>query len=170
MSERKLEGPQPATAITPFQAPSEYNAAWDKLVPLAATELLIFDRDLRDGGWSALARNAALRDFLMGNRASRLQIIVHEITYIEGFLPRMVLLLRDFSYRIQILRTVADGRRAWDAFAIVDGRHILHRFHQDVMRGELALHAPVKARELRERFDEILQFTEPGVNATQLGL
>ena len=84
--------------------------------------------------------------------------------------PRLVLLLREFSHRMQILRTIEDGRNARDAFAIVDDRHVLHRFHQDFVRGELSLHAPLLARELKGRFDEILLFTEPGVNATQLGL
>ena len=79
-------------------------------------------------------------------------------------------LQRDFSHKIEILRTIGDARNAWDAFALVDGRHVLHRFHQSIMKGELALFAPTKARELRERYDEILLFTEPGVNATQLGL
>ena len=171
MPDRKtVEGPEPATITTAFGAPSEYVAAWDTLLPQATTELLVFDRDLRDGGWSGLARASALRGFMFRSRLSRLQIVLHETTYVEGYLPRLIALLREFSHKIEILRTVGDGRNAWDAFAIVDGRHVLHRFHQNVMKGELALFAPVKARELRERYDEILSFTEPGVNATQLGL
>jgi len=125
-------------------------------VPLASTELLVFDRDLRDGDWNSPRRFEALRTFFLTHRASRLQIIVHETGFIEGHLPRLLLLLRDFSHRMQILRTVSDGRNAWDAFAIVDGRHVLHRFHQNLLRGELSLDAEAKARELRERYDEIL--------------
>ena len=172
MQEKKktVEGPEPATITTQFDVPSEYTAAWDALLPQATAELLIFDRDLKDGGWSGLARAAVLRDFMFRSRLARLQIVLHETTYVEGYLPRLVSLLREFSHKIEILRTVGDGRNAWDAFAIADGRHVLHRFHQNVMKGELALFAPAKARELRERYDEILQFTEPGVNATQLGL
>jgi hypothetical protein len=170
MPEQKVEGPQPATIASPFESPSEYAAAWDQLVPLAATELLIFDRDLKDGGWNTRERSDALRDFMFRSRLSRLEIVLHETSFVEGHVPRLLMLLREFSHKIQILRTVGDARNAWDAFAIVDGRHVLHRFHQNVMRGELALFAPVKARELRERYDEILLFTEPGVNATQLGL
>jgi len=169
MSEQP-EGPLPATTTTPFEAPSEYTAAWDRLLQLATFETLVFDRDLRDGGWRSLERSALLRDFLLRSRVTKLRIIVHETTYIEGYLPRLTTLLRDFSHKFEILRTVGDGRNAWDAFALVDGRHILHRFHQNMVRGELMLHAPVKAGELRERYDELLSFTEPGVNATQLGL
>ena len=171
MPDRKtVEGPEPETITTPFAAPSEYAAAWDTLLPHAVTELLVFDRDLKDGGWGTSARASALREFLFRSRQARLQIVLHDTAHVEGHLPRLVMLLREFSHKVQILRTVGDGRNAWDAFALVDGRHALHRFHQNVMKGELALFAPVKTRELRERYDEILAFTEPGVNATQLGL
>jgi hypothetical protein len=171
MPDRKtVEGPEPATITTLFAAPSEYVAAWDTLLPHAVTEVLIFDRDLREGGWSSLNRSNLLRDFMFRSRLSKLQIVLHDTTYVEGHLPRLLMLLREFSHKIQILRTIGDGRNAWDAFAIVDGRHVLHRFHQNVMKGELALFAPVKAREVKERYDELLMFTESGVNATQLGL
>jgi len=169
MSEQP-EGPLPATLIAPFESPSEYAAAWDKLLQLATFETLVFDRDLQDGGWNSIERSALLREFLLRSRVTRLRIVVHDTKFVEGRLPRLSLLLRDFSHKFEILRTTGDGRNAWDAFALVDGRHILHRFHQNVMRGELMLHAPARTGELRERYDEILSFTEPGVNATQLGL
>ena len=169
MSEQP-EGPLPKTETTPFEAPSEYAAAWERLVPLAISEVLIFDRDLQDGGWNSVPRYAGLRDFLLRSRGTRLQIVVHETAYIEAHLPRITMLLRDFSHKFSILRTTGDARNAWDAFALVDGRHVLHRFHQNLVKGELMLHAPAKAGELRERYDEIASLSEPGVNATQLGL
>ena len=155
---------------TPLEAPSEYAAALDKLLALATAEILVFDRDLQDGAWNTPARIALLRRFLLDHRRSRLQIVVHDTTHIERYLPGLTLLLRDFSHKMSILRTIDDGRNAWDAFVLVDNVHIAHRFHLDSARGELSLHNPHKGRELRERYDEILGFTEPGVNATQLGL
>lgn len=165
-----LPGPEPATETTPFESPSELAAAWRALLPLAVTDILVFDRDLKEGDWNSPERSHVLRGFLLGNRRARLQIVVHDTRHIEAQLPRLVQVLRDFSHKVQILRTIEDGRNARDGFAIVDDRHVLHRFHQDFVRGELSLHAPARARELKGRFDEILLFTEPGVNATQLGL
>lgn len=162
--------PEAVPETIPFTVPSEYGPALDRLLALAASEVLVFDRDLRDGGWNAPARVDLLRAFLLGHHNSRLQIIVHETTHMESYLPRLLMLLRDFSHKFSIRRTIEDGRNAWDAFVIVDGRHLVHRFHQDSPRGELALNAPVKAWQLRDRYDDILAFTEPGVNATQLGL
>jgi len=165
-----IAGPEPATLVTPFESPSELATAWRTLLPLAVTDILVFDRDLKEGDWNSPERNDVLRRFLLDSRRARLQIVVHDTRQIEAHLPRLVALLRDFSHKVQILRTVEEGRNARDAFAIIDDRHVLHRFHQDFVRGELSLHAPTKARELKNRLDEILLFTEPGVNATQLGL
>lgn len=162
--------PEAVPETIPFALPSEYEPLLDRLLGLAASEVLVFDRDLKDGGWDARGRIAVLRGFLLGRHLSRMQIIVHDTIYIERYLPRLLFLLHDFSHKFSILRTVEDARNAWDAFVIVDGRHIAHRFHLDSPRGELALNAPLKARELRDRYDDILAFTEPGVNATQLGL
>jgi hypothetical protein len=162
--------PEAVPETIPFTLPSEYRPALDRLLALAASEVLVFDQDLKDGGWNAPARIEVLRAFLLGHRNNRIQIIVHETMYIESNLSRLVFLLRDFSHKFSILRTIEDGRNPRDTFVIVDNRHIVHRFHVDSMRGELALDVPLKARALRDRYDDILAFTEPGVNATQLGL
>ncbi len=162
--------PEAAPETHPFTLPSEFGPALDRLLALAEAEVLVFDRDLKDGGWNAPARIAVLRSFLLGRRQSQIQIIVHDPAFIEGPLPRLLLLLRDFSHKLSILRTIEEARNAWDAFVIVDARHLVHRFHLDSPRGELALNMPLKARELRDRYDDILALTEPGVNATQLGL
>ena len=162
--------PEAVSETVPFMLASEYGPALDRALALAKSEVVVFDRDLKDGGWNTPERNAMLRAFLLGRRDSRLQIVVHDTTQIERYQPRLTMLLRDFSHKFSILRTIEDARNAWDAFVIVDGRHIVHRFHLDSLRGELALNVPLKARQLRERYDEILGFTEPGVNATQLGL
>ncbi|MBK8740310.1 MAG: hypothetical protein IPM02_12635 [Betaproteobacteria bacterium] len=161
---------KPVPETIPLTVPSEYGPFLDRLLALATSEILVFDQNLRYGDWNSLTRTAVLRDFLLNHRHSRLQIVVHETTYIEGHLPRLVLLLRDFSHKFSILRTIEDGRNAWDSFVIVDGKHLAHRFHLDSTRGELSFEAPLKARVLRDRYEDILAFTEPGVNATQLGL
>jgi len=169
MSEKPPD-PEALADRVPLNLPSEYGPALDRVLALAGSEILVFDRDLAYGDWNAPARIALLRDFLLGHRTGRVQIIVHDTTHIERHAPRLTLLLRDFSHKFSILRTIDDARNAWDSFVIVDGRHVVHRFHIDSPRGELALDVPLKARQLRDRYDDILAFTEPGVNATQLGL
>jgi hypothetical protein len=161
---------QPPTETVLFAAPSEYAGALDRALSMATSEIVVFDQDLQYGEWGTAARTAVLRRFLLSHRRSSLQIVVHETRFIEQFLPRLTLLLRDFSHKIQILRSAGNARNAWEGFTLVDKRHLVHRFHLDTMKGELSLYNPHKARELRGRYDEILGNTEPGVNATQLGL
>ena len=169
MPETNADAPPPPET-TPFAVPSDYTAAIDKVLSLATREVLVFDRDLADGGWNTPARADSLRRFLLGHRMSRLEFVVHDTLHIERFLPRLTLLLRDLSHKMAILRTTGDGRNAWDDFVLVDNVHFVHRFHLDSLRGESSLHNPRKGRQLRERYDEIVGFTEAGVNATQLGL
>src|SRR5690349_19490665 len=118
--------PEPPAEPTPFQTPSEYTAALDRALALAQTEIAVFDRDLRNGDWDAPARQSVVRAFLLDNRASKLTIVVHDTAYVAAHLPRLVGLLKDFSHKMQILRTIEDGRNAWDAFALVDRRHVVH--------------------------------------------
>jgi hypothetical protein len=164
------ENPEPVVEITPFTLRSDYASALDRVLALARSEVLVLDRDLADGGWGSPARIEVLRAFLLGRRDSRLQIVVHDTTQIERNLPRLTILLRDFSHKFSILRTLEDARNASEGFVLVDGRHLVHRFHFDSMRGELAIHSPLKAVKLRDLYDDIIPFTEPGVNATLLGL
>jgi len=136
-----IAGPEPATLVTPFESPSELATAWRTLLPLAVTDILVFDRDLKEGDWNSPERNDVLRRFLLDSRRARLQIVVHDTRYIEQFLPRLVLVVRDFSHKFEILRTVDDGRNAWDGFTLVDRRHFVHRFHLDTMKGDCTEHA-----------------------------
>lgn len=164
------ENPEPVVEVIPFSLRSEYGSALDRVLALARTEVLVLDRDLADGDWGSLSRIEVLRAFLLGRRDSRLQIVVHDTTQIERNQPRLTILLRDFSHKFSILRTIEDARNASEGFVLVDGRHLVHRFHYDSMRGELAIHSPLKATKLRDIYDDVLPFTEPGVNATLLGL
>jgi hypothetical protein len=57
-----------------------------------------------------------------------------------------------------------------DPLTIVDDRHFLHRFHVDGLRAALAYDAPIAARPLCARFEEIWATGEPGLTGTVLGL
>ena len=95
---------------------------------------------------------------------------MHDTHVIEKSLPRLTLLLRDFSHKFRILRTTDDARNATEGFVLVDGRNLVHRFHLDSMRGEMSVDNPRKTARLREQYDQIVAYAESGVNATQLGL
>ena len=149
---------------------AEQTAAIDELVVLARRRIRVFDQDLSQTGWNQPSRVDHLGAFLRGTRGRRLDIIVHDTTYLETACPRMLNLLRAYSYAVTIYRTGAEARLATDPLLIVDDRHYLHRFHLGQPRAAMGIEQPEQTRPLASRFDEIWATGEPGINATVLGL
>jgi hypothetical protein len=145
-------------------------AAVDELIGLARHRIRVFDRDLAQMGWNSAGRMAQLGGFLRGARGRRLDIIVHETTYIETACPRLVALLRTYSYAVTICRTGREARHATDPLLLVDDLHYLHRYHFEQPRATMGVNQPEEVRPLAQRYDEIWATAEPGVNATVLGL
>ena len=160
-------------SVTPREARLETVAeqviAIDTLVGLARERICVFDTDLSQSGWNSAARADALSNFLRV-RYARLDIIVHETTWIETSCPRLTNLLRRFGHAMTIYKTGSGARGAMDPLVIVDGRHFLHRYHIQRPRATLSIGMPQAAGPLVTRFDEIWATGEPGLSATVLGL
>jgi hypothetical protein len=149
---------------------AEQAAAIDMLIPLARHHIRVFDRDLSQTGWNTSARADRVSAFLRGVRGRRLDIIVHDVRYLESACPRMISLLRTFGYAITILKTGDEARVATDPLLIVDTAHYLHRFHFEQPRATLGIAQPEQTQPLANRFDEIWATGEPGISGTVLGL
>ena len=149
---------------------AEQTAAIDQLVALARRRIRVFDQDLSQTGWNQASRVDHLAAFLRGTRGRRLDIIVHDTTYLETACPRMLKLLHVYRHAVTIYRTGAEARRATDPLLIVDDSHYLHRFHLEQPRAAMGIEQPEQTRPLASRFDEIWATGEPGINATGLGL
>ena len=149
---------------------AEQVEAIDALVERATHSLRVFDVDLSQGGWNSPGRAERLGAFLRRTRGGRLEVIVHDTRYLEQSCPRLIALLRGFGHAMTVYRTGPDARSAMDPLTIADDRHFLHRFHVDGARAALAFDAPVAARPLVARFEEIWATGEPGLTGTVLGL
>jgi hypothetical protein len=167
----------PAETTSDYIAPREerletvaqQTAAIDTLIALARERISVFDVDLSQSGWNSPPRADALSNFLRVPYA-RLDIIVHETTWIEKSCPRLTNLLRRFGHAMTIYKTGSGARGAMDPLVIVDGQHFLHRYHIQQPRATLSIGMPQAARPLVTRFDEIWATGEPGLTATVLGL
>ena len=148
---------------------AEQGVAIDTLISLARERIGVFDVDLSQSGWNSPARADALSNFLRV-RYARLDLIVHETTWIEKSCPRLTNLLRRFGHAMTIYKTGSGARGAMDPLVIVDGQHFLHRYHIAQPRATLAIGMPQAAGPLVTRFDEIWATGEPGLTATVLGL
>lgn len=165
-----LPSEPPEPRLVELATLAEQCNAIDQLVALARHRIRVFDQDMSQTGWNQASRVDGVAAFLRGTRGRRLDIIVHDTTYLETACPRMLNLLRAYSYAMTIYRTGAEARHATDPLLIVDDRHYLHRFHFERQRAAMGIEQPEQTRPLASRFDEIWATGEPGINATVLGL
>ncbi|HET9762078.1 MAG TPA: hypothetical protein VFR50_01110 [Casimicrobiaceae bacterium] len=175
--DNRTGGAAPAPAATAAQprtvalaSIAEQIAAIDELIGLAQHRIRVFDQDLSEMGWNRAPRIDRLGAFLRGMRSRRLDIIVHDTSYLESSCPRLLALLRNYSCAVAICRTGPEARHAADPLLLVDDRHYLHRFHFEQPRATMGTDQPEDTRPLAQRYDEIWATGEPGVNPTVLGL
>jgi hypothetical protein len=147
----------------------EIDAALDRLLARVERRLSLFDTRL-GRGFVGAARGELLRRFLLAKRSNRVRIVVHDASTIARDCPRLVALLRQFSYAIAIHETEPQAKSLYDPFVIGDDRDHLHRFHHEDARGLLVLDDAQATLPFVRRFDEIWAASAPAVSATTLGL
>jgi len=144
--------------------------AIDAVIAQARRRLWIFDHTLKNRGYNAPPRYEALRSFMLGDRSRELRIVLHDTTGIEGYCPRLLMLLKQFSANMKIHRTIGVAREASDALVIADDAHFWRQLHYQHPRSVLTLHSPLDTKPLLDRFEEIWESAEPGVSAETSGL
>ena len=151
----------------------EANVAIESVVALATRELRIFDatpRTLHDRGFGALARIDLLRALLLGNRAHRLRIALHDTRGIEAELPRLVMLLTQFSGQLEIHRTIGQATEVRDVMIVADEDHFWRKPHIEHPRSMLTLHDATDTKPFIERFEQIWEKSELAVSGSTVGL
>jgi hypothetical protein len=167
------DGSEPNAAAPRYERLSsvaEQMAAIDMLLDLAKLSVRVFDVDLSRMGWNDAARTEKLSKFLRGAPGARLEIVVHDTSWIEGSCPRLLNLFRHYSHAMIIRKTGQDARAAMDPLLIVDGIHFLHRFNNAQPRAALSIGDSEAALPFVTRFDAISESAEPGLTASVLGL
>ncbi len=152
-----------------FESMVEYEAVIDSLIPLTQSVIRVFDKKL-SRAFNSAQRHDALSRFLLASRTNRLTIILHETETLERDCPRIILLLRQFSHAVSIRRTLQAARHVYDPFVIFDASHYVHRFHYDHLRAAQGTHDVLGAQQLLDRFEEILEASEPAISANVSGL
>lgn len=153
-----------------FDSLTEYRLAIDRAVLAARRTIRVFDRNLEHAGFNDAARFDALRGFLLGGRDRKLDLVLHDVDYVQRYCPRMLSLLRQFSAAVNIHQTTSEARGVYDGILVADDAHYVHRFHFDHPRGEWVLNDLARTQPLLRRFELIWQASTPAVSATTLGL
>ncbi len=164
------ETPRNETSYRQISGVAESLCAIDQVIGAAQRRLRIFDVTLAQRGFNSPARADKLRAFFVGGRVHKLQIALHEPEHLARECPRLLTLLRQFPMSIEIHRTLAQARHASDPFVIADDHSVWHQLDHLQPRAIVALHSPVDATPILQRFEEIWDLSEPAVSATTLGL
>jgi hypothetical protein len=152
-----------------LETQAEFESALDELIANAAHTVRIFDKAL-GRGFNTPRRYELLRNLLLGGRAHRVYIALHDTSNIVRDCPRLVSLLKQFSHALFIHQTQQAAKRIYDPFAIADDTRLLHRFHYTSLRSVAAVGDVAATRLLLKRFDEIWHESTPSVTATTIGL
>ena len=128
----------------------------------------IFDADLVDVALDEVTRYGALRSFLTRDRASRLQIVLREASYIQQRAARIQQLLRDFPAQIEI-RLITEVRET-DAFIYSDTGVCLYRPQYDHPKSILTRQDKARYRLLQSRMAFMLTASEQAISVVTLGL
>ncbi|MFN0313510.1 MAG: hypothetical protein ACKVQA_00495 [Burkholderiales bacterium] len=156
-------------SIRHFEGIEHYEIAIDELLAQARMRLCIFEPQL-SARFNSARRYEVLRTFLLANRAREIRILVHDASSITRSCPRLVQLLRQFSYAVLIHETPEEAKRIYDPFSVADHAAYTRRFHHEDNRGVTSLDDEATALELVRRFGEMWELSSPAVTATVLGL
>lgn len=149
---------------------SDYIAALDTLCGLAERNLYLFDNNFEGLGFNSEARYSTLHRFLLGSPTHRLYVLAHDIRYLANSCPRMMMLLRQFSGRMFIHRTITHLHHITTPFAVADDVHCLRRFHFNDTRGVFEQNDAAQARVLKSYFMEMWGESPQALSADKLGL
>ncbi len=92
--------------IKPIRGMAEMSRSIDEIIALATRQIVIFDRDLAEGGYNTSQRFNRLKVFLLSNRRNRIDIALHKSENLERDCARMMILLRQFPHAISVHRTL----------------------------------------------------------------
>jgi hypothetical protein len=154
-----------------FDTYAGYRAALLEALELAHSDIALFDPDLRLTGLETPSAIASLERFCTGAmREDSARIVVHGPHYIERDCPRLLGLLSRFGHRLRVRITNATGRSLSQPFLVVDGIHLVTRFHQDGPRGKICLDDNRSAAITFAQFETIWIAAHQGPTGAPLGI
>lgn len=161
--------PTPAPQARPLASLAELEDGIDQLIGLAQHRVDVFAHALGPA-WRRPGRLAALRRFCLASRRNECRVVLHQAASLRRDCPSLVPLVETFAHVISVRETRPEAQHASDGMVLVDGRHLLHRFHADSARGILTLDDPEAVALLAGRFTELWESSDPASPATTLGL
>ncbi len=155
---------------TKFLLPTEFTGLLRQCFAMARYRLQLFDPDFSIWSLGGAEATQILRQFLLSNKKSRIEMVMHKTTYIERDCPRFMHLFTEFGHVIECRVTPKNLRHLTDSFCIADDAHIVRRFHSDHFHGEAVFNAQNETQNWQKRFTEIWLESDSGLHAATTGL
>jgi len=152
-----------------FESGRSYEDMFDELIGCTQRVIRVFDRSLTPR-YNSPARCDLLRAFLRADPANRLYIVLHDVQNMQRVCPRFSNILQQFSHVAKLRQTPRKARHLYDAFAIFDASHYLHRFHVDHLRYARGQNELGGTQQLLDRYTELWEISTPAATASVLGL
>jgi hypothetical protein len=159
---------QAAPVAIKFSSHAEFEAQLRECIGRARGTLQMFDPDFAVFHLGSIEIDALLRKFL--HDGGQLMMVMHSTRELERNAPRFLMMLRDYTHRMEVRVSSRSLHHLTDSFCIADHRHIVRRFHSDHIRGEAAFDDPHACDVSSERFTGIFAESQPGLHAATTGL
>ncbi len=154
-----------------FDTYAEYRECLHGLLDAATRELVLFDQDLRECGLSTEVGVERLRALIdRSPLAPCLRMIVKDASNIERDCPRLLELIARYGHKMRIRVSAREHQAIENAFAVVDGHHVLMRFHADKPRGKLSIDDARLAAQCNAQFESIWDRSTGGPSGVPLGI
>lgn len=121
--------PQDLQSYRRIEGRNEARAAFDGIVSRAQRSLRIADDRGEFYGFDRKIFADALEALLGRSRDTRIEIVLHDASFVERFCPRVVALLRRHSPRLRVLRSDESARSYPRGFVVADDTVVLRRPH-----------------------------------------
>lgn len=147
-----------------------YQTAIDCLLAVARQKICICDEDLGQLKLAAPQRLAQLRRVIQAGQKSCLQIALRNAELLRQDHPLLIKLLSDHGHLAIAQQTPPHLAHLRDSMLIIDDRHALIRFEQDLPRSKVLIDEAEELKPYLHRFSEIWSAGGTPVSKTTLGL
>lgn len=140
------------------------------LAQQARQEILIASYDLDTHLYSNNEFIDALAGLVRGHRSAHVHVLTWQAKQVARHGHRLIELAQRLSSTIQIHEPDRVHGDFIESFMVVDGTGYFHRSFADRFEGTSSLHAPLAARQLRERFIAMWERSTPSSEFRRLGI
>ena len=149
---------------------TDFQAALDRLLAIASHKIWIYDEDLCSLKLESTSRMQQIQRVLQGGHNDVLRIAVRNAKPIRQQHPLLVNLLSTCAHLAKVQETAPQLAHLRDSMILVDDKHALVRFEQDLPRSNLLIDETDEVRSSLTRFNEIWSEGGDSVSSITLGL